>query len=66
MNYLLYEKASKTCMQKSCNHSEKEFRSRIAFATIEILDKSTQHSNPHPVLYRLTWRVLEKFNDNKQ
>ena len=35
----------------------------LAFAIVEIIDKSTMESNPYPILYRLGWRVLDKLND---
>ena len=38
----------------------------IAFAVIEIIDKSTLEKNPYPILYRLGWRVLDKINDENQ
>ena len=31
-----------------------------------MIDKSTQDSNPHPILYRLSWRVLDKLNNENQ
>ena len=34
----------------------------ISLAVIEALDKSTIENNPSPILYRLTWRILEKIN----
>jgi len=38
----------------------------VAFAIVEIIDKSTLEKNPYPILYRLGWRVLDKINDNNQ
>ena len=38
----------------------------MAFAIVEIIDKSTLESNPSPILYRLGWRVLDKLNDKNQ
>ena len=38
----------------------------LAFAIVEIIDKSTLESNPSPILYRLGWRVLDKLNDKNQ
>ena len=38
----------------------------LAFAIVEIIDKSTLESNPYPILYRLGWRVLDKLNDKNQ
>ena len=38
----------------------------LGLAIVEIIDKSTQDSNPHPVLYRLSWRVLDKLNNENQ
>ena len=38
----------------------------MGLAIVEIIDKSTQDSNPHPVLYRLGWRVLDKLNNENQ
>ena len=38
----------------------------LAFAIVEIIDKSTQESNPYPILYRLGWRVLDKLNNKNQ
>ena len=38
----------------------------LAFAIVEIIDKSILESYPHPILYRLCWRVLDKLNDENQ
>ena len=38
----------------------------LGLAIVEMIDKSTQDSNPHPVLYRLIWRVLKKLNSEDQ
>ena len=38
----------------------------LAFAIVEIIDKSTLESNPYPILYRLGWRALDKLNDQNQ
>ena len=38
----------------------------LGLAVVEIIDKSTQDNNPHPVLYRLSWRILDKLNNEKQ
>ena len=38
----------------------------LGLAVVEIIDKSTQDSNPHQILYRLSWRVLDKLNNEKQ
>ena len=38
----------------------------LGLAVVEIIDKSTQESNPHPILYRLSWRVLDKLNNENQ
>jgi DNA repair protein RecO (recombination protein O) len=38
----------------------------LAFAIVEIIDKSTLESNPYPILYRLGWRALDKLNDKNQ
>ena len=38
----------------------------LAFAIVEIIDKSTSESNPCPILYRLGWRALDKLNDENQ
>ena len=38
----------------------------LAFAIVEIIDKSTSESNPYPILYRLGWRALDKLNDENQ
>ena len=38
----------------------------LAFAIIEIIDKSTLVSCPHPILYRLCWRILDKLNDENE
>ena len=38
----------------------------LAFAIVEIIDKSTLESNPYPILYRLGWRTLDKLNDKNQ
>ena len=38
----------------------------LAFAIVEIIDKSTLESNPYPILYRLVWRALDKLNDENQ
>jgi DNA repair protein RecO (recombination protein O) len=38
----------------------------LAFAIVEIIDKSSLESNPSPILYRLGWRILDKLNDGNQ
>ena len=38
----------------------------LAFAIVEIIDKSTLVSSPYPILYRLGWRVLDKLNNETQ
>ena len=38
----------------------------LAFAIVEIIDKSSLESNPSPILYRLGWRILDKLNDKNQ
>ena len=38
----------------------------LGLAVVEMIDKATQDGNPHPVLYRLSWRVLEKLNNEDQ
>ena len=38
----------------------------LAFAVVEIIDKSILGGDPHPILYRLGWRVLDKLNDENQ
>ena len=38
----------------------------LAFAVVEIIDKSTLESYPYPIIYRLGWRALEKLNDENQ
>ena len=38
----------------------------LAFAIIEIIDKSTLVSCPNPILYRLCWRILDKLNDENE
>jgi len=38
----------------------------LAFAIVEIIDKSTFENNPYPILYRLGWRALDKLNDGNQ
>jgi len=38
----------------------------LALTMVELIDKCTQDSNPHPILYRLGWRVLDKLNDESQ
>jgi len=38
----------------------------LGLAVVEMIDKSTQDSNPHPILYRLSWRVLDELNNEKQ
>ena len=38
----------------------------LAFAIVEIIDKSMLGGDPHPILYRLGQRVLEKLNDKNQ
>ena len=38
----------------------------LAFAVVEIIDKSTPVSSPYPILYRLGWRVLDKLNNKTQ
>lgn len=38
----------------------------LALAAVEMIDKFTQDSNPHSILYHLSWRVLEKLNDENQ
>jgi DNA repair protein RecO (recombination protein O) len=38
----------------------------LAFTVVEMIDKCTQDDNPHPILYRLIWRVLDKLNDENQ
>lgn len=38
----------------------------LALTVVEMIDKCTLDSNPHPILYRLGWRVLDKLNDENQ
>ena len=35
----------------------------IAFAIVEILDKTILNNHPYPIIFRLTWRVLDKLNN---